>query len=92
LASEPESDRKWGRHVTQLNDQSAANSGGLTFAAGEKSKAIVIEVAGGSKRESVQASFLQAFGKNRNAMITDERAYSGIPVDTGQAWLDEAIF
>jgi chitinase len=55
-----------------------AKSGTLTFAPGQTTKTISIEVKGDSKREGNEAFYLDLFGLNSNALFTKNRGMGTI--------------
>ena len=58
-----------------------ARTGTLTFAAGETTKTITIEVKGDSKREGNEMFYLDLFGLSSNASFTKSRRIGTIPND-----------
>ena len=58
-----------------------AKTGTLTFATGETTKAITIEVKGDSKREADEAFYLDLFGLSSNALFTKSRGVGTIVND-----------
>ena len=69
-------DDRWhrGRHQQRL----IARSGTLTFAPGETTKTLTIEVKGDSKKESNEAFSLDLFGNSSNALFTKNRGFGTI--------------
>jgi hypothetical protein len=64
--------------ATTGNGDYLAKSGTLTFAPGEMSKTITIEVKGDSKRESNETFNLDLFGLSANARFTKNRGIGTI--------------
>jgi hypothetical protein len=58
-----------------------AKTGILTFAPGETTKTITIEVKGDSKRESDETFYLDLFGNSSNSLLTDGRGVGTIVND-----------
>jgi hypothetical protein len=58
---------------TTSNDDYVAKSGTITFAPGQTTKAITIEVKGDSKRESDEAFYLDLFGNSSNSTLAKNR-------------------
>jgi hypothetical protein len=63
--------------ATSGSDYQAAN-GTLTFAPGETSKTITIEVKGDSKREANETFYLDLFGNSSNTLFTKNRGIGTI--------------
>src|SRR5262249_3919160 len=61
-----------GTATTSDNDY-VAKTGTLTFAPGETTKTITIEVKGDSKKESDESFFLDLFGNSSNSLFIDGR-------------------
>ena len=55
-----------------------AKTGTLTFAPGETTKTITIEVKGDSKREANETFFLDLFGNSSNSLFTKKRGLGTI--------------
>ena len=55
-----------------------AKTGTLTFAPGETTKTITIEVKGDSKREANESFYLDLFGNSGNALFTKKRGLGTI--------------
>ena len=55
-----------------------AKTGTLTFAAGETTKTITIEVTGDSRREANETVYLDLFGLSSNALFTKNRGIGTI--------------
>ena len=55
-----------------------AKSGTLTFAPGETTKTITIEVKGDSKKEANETFFLDLFGNSSNSLFTKSRGVGTI--------------
>jgi len=66
-----------GTATTSDNDY-VAKSGTLTFAPGETTKTITIEVKGDSKREANETFFLDLFGNSSNSLFTNTRGIGTI--------------
>jgi hypothetical protein len=66
-----------GTATTSDNDY-VAKSGTLTFAPGETTKTITIEVKGDSKRETSETFYLDLFGLSGNALFTKNRGLGTI--------------
>src|SRR5262249_12309624 len=64
--------------ATTSNNDYVARSGTLTFAPGETTKTIAIEVKGDSKRESNEYFYLDLFGNSSNSMFTKRRGIGTI--------------
>ena len=60
------------------DDDYTANSGTLTFAPGETTKTVTIEVKGDSKREANETFYLDLFGLGNNAAFTSNRGVGTI--------------
>jgi hypothetical protein len=60
------------------NNDYVARSGTLTFAPGETTKTITIEVKGDSKREANETFYLDLFGLSGNALFTKSRGIGTI--------------
>ena len=56
----------------------AAQTGTLTFAPGETTKSITIEVKGDSKKEADETFYLDLFGNSRNSLFTKNRGLGTI--------------
>ena len=63
------------------NSDYVAKTGTLTFAPGETTKTISIEVKGDSKREGNEMFYLDLFGLSSNASFTKSRRIGTIPND-----------
>jgi hypothetical protein len=59
--------------ATTSDSDCVAKTGTLTFAPGETTKTITIEVKGDSKRESNETFYLDLFGNSSNSLITKNR-------------------
>jgi hypothetical protein len=55
-----------------------ARTGTLTFAPGETTKTITIEVKGDSKKEANETFYLDLFGNNSNSLFTKNRGLGTI--------------
>src|SRR5262249_40116214 len=55
-----------------------AKSGTLTFAPGETTKAITIDVKGDSKKEADETFYLDLFGNSSNSLLTKKRGIGTI--------------
>jgi hypothetical protein len=64
--------------ATTGNNDYVAKSGTLTFAPGETTKNITIEVEGDSKREADETFYLDLFGLSSNALLIDGRGVGTI--------------
>ncbi|HZL89234.1 MAG TPA: Calx-beta domain-containing protein, partial [Pirellulaceae bacterium] len=64
--------------ATTSNNDYVAQTGTLTFAPGETSKTITIEVKGDNKRESNDIFYLDLFGLSSNASFTKSRGIGTI--------------
>jgi hypothetical protein len=64
--------------ATTSNNDYIAKTGTLTFAPGETSKTITIEVKGDSKREANETFYLDLFGLGSNALFTKNRGLGTI--------------
>jgi hypothetical protein len=64
--------------ATTGNDDYVAKSGTLTFAPGETTKTITIEVKGDNKREQDEYFFLDLFGNGSNSFFTKSRGVGTI--------------
>jgi hypothetical protein len=64
--------------ATTGNNDYAAKTGTLTFAPGETTKTITIEVKGDSKREANETFYLELFGNSSNASFTKNRGIGTI--------------
>jgi hypothetical protein len=64
--------------ATTADNDYVAKTGTLTFAAGETSKTITIEVKGDSKREADETFYLDLFGLSSNALFTRNRGIGTI--------------
>jgi len=58
-----------------------ARTGTLTFAVGETTKTITIEVKGDSKREANETFYLDLFGLSSNGLFTKSRGVGSIMND-----------
>lgn len=67
--------------ATTGNNDYIAKSGTLTFAPGETTKTITIEVKGDSKKESNETFYLDLFGLSSNALFTKNRGLGTIVND-----------
>jgi large repetitive protein len=65
--------REWGR-----DDDYVAKSGTLTFAPGETTKTITIEVKGDSKKEANETFYLDLFGNSSNSLLNKSRGIGTI--------------
>ncbi len=66
-----------GTATTSDNDY-LAKTGTLTFAPGETTKTITIEVKGDSKKEANETFYLDLFGNSSNSLFTKNRGYGTI--------------
>ena len=66
-----------GTATTSDNDY-VAKTGTLTFAPGETTKTITIEVKGDSKKEADEAFYLDLFGNSGNSLFTKNRGLGTI--------------
>jgi hypothetical protein len=66
-----------GTATTSDNDY-IAKTGTLTFAPGETTKTITIEVKGDSKREANETFYLDLFGNSSNSLFTKNRGVGSI--------------
>jgi hypothetical protein len=66
-----------GTATTSDNDY-IAKTGTLTFAPGETTKTITIEVKGDSKKEANETFYLDLFGLSNNALFTKNRGLGTI--------------
>ena len=66
-----------GTATTSDNDY-VAKTGTLTFAPGETTKTITIEVKGDSKREADEYFYLDLFGNSSNSLFTKNRGIGTI--------------
>jgi hypothetical protein len=64
--------------ATTSNGDYIAKTGTLTFAPGETTKTITIEVKGDSKREANETFYLDLFGLSSNALFTKNRGLGTI--------------
>jgi hypothetical protein len=64
--------------ATTGNNDYIAKTGTLTFAAGETSKTITIEVKGDSKKEADETFYLDLFGNSGNSLFTKNRGLGTI--------------
>jgi hypothetical protein len=64
--------------ATTNNSDYIARTGTLTFAAGETTKTITIEVKGDNRRESSETFYLDLFGNSGNSLITKSRGVGTI--------------
>jgi hypothetical protein len=55
-----------------------AKTGTLTFAPGETTKTITVEVKGDSKKEADEYFFLELFGNSGNSLVTNTRGIGTI--------------
>ena len=62
----------------RLSEANVAKTGTLTFAPGETTKTITIEVKGDSKKEADETFYLDLFGLSSNAMFTKNRGVGTI--------------
>ena len=67
----------YGTATTSDNDY-VAKSGTLTFAPGETTKTITIEVRGDGKREANETFYFDLFGLSGNALFTKSRGLGTI--------------
>ena len=63
------------------NNDYIAKTGTLTFAPGETTKTITIEVKGDSKKETNETFYLDLFGLSSNALFTKNRGIGTIRND-----------
>ena len=61
------------RHVTATTGDNDYVAGTLTFAPGETTKTITIEVKGDSKKEANEYFYLDLFGNSSNSLFTRSR-------------------
>ena len=61
-----------------INNDYLAKPGTLTFAPGETTKTITIEVKGDSKREADETFYLDLFGNSSNSLFTRNRGLGTI--------------
>ena len=66
-----------GTATTSDNDY-VAQTGTLTFAPGETTKTITIEVKGDSKKEADETFYLDLFGNSSNSLFTKSRGIGTI--------------
>ena len=66
------------RTATTSGNDYVAKTGTLTFAPGETTKTITIEVNGDSKKEADQTFYLYLFGNNSNSLFTKNRGLGTI--------------
>jgi len=66
-----------GTETTGDNDY-IAKTGTLTFAPGETTKTITIEVKGDSKREASETFYVDLFGNSSNSLFTKNRGIGTI--------------
>ena len=59
--------------TAKASDDYIAKTGTLTFAPGETTKTITIEVKGDSKKEANETFYLDLFGNSSNALFTKNR-------------------
>ena len=64
--------------ATRGDNDYVARTGTLTFAPGETTKTITIEVKGDSKREANETFYLDLFGLSSNALFTKNRGLGTI--------------
>ena len=64
--------------ATTGDNDYVAKAGTLTFAPGETSKTITIEVKGDSKREANESFYLDLFGNSGNSLFTKNRGLGTI--------------
>ena len=64
--------------ATTSDGDYVANSGTLTFAPGETTKTITIEVKGDNKREADEYFYLDLFGNSSNSLFTKNRGLGTI--------------
>jgi hypothetical protein len=64
--------------ATTGNNDYVARSGTLTFAPGETTKTVTIEVKGDSKKEANETFYLDLFGLSSNALFTRNRGLGTI--------------
>jgi hypothetical protein len=64
--------------ATTADGDYAARTGTLTFAPGETTKTITVEVRGDSKREATETFYLDLFGTSGNALLLDGRGVGTI--------------
>jgi hypothetical protein len=63
---------------TAAGSDSRATGGTLTFAPGETTKAITIEVKGDSKKQANETFFVELFGNSSNSLFTRSRGLGTI--------------
>ena len=64
--------------ATTSDSDYVAKTGTVTFAPGETTKTITIEVKGDSKREADETFYLDLFGNSSNALFTKNRGIGTI--------------
>jgi Calx-beta domain/FG-GAP-like repeat len=69
-----------GTATTGVNDY-VAKTGTLTFAPGETTKTVTIEVKGDSKNEANETFYLDLYGNSSNSLFTKNRGIGTIPND-----------
>jgi hypothetical protein len=60
------------------NNDYVAKTGTLTFAPGETTKTVSVEVKGDSQREANEEFYLELFGNSSNSLITKTRGVGNI--------------
>ena len=64
--------------ATTSDSDYLAKTGTLTFAPGETTKTVTIEVTGDSKKEANETFYLDLFGNSSNALFTKNRGLGTI--------------
>ena len=77
----PHLDESGHRHDERRCRRVGTKSGTLTFAPGETTKTITIEVKGDSKREANETFYLELFGLSSNGLFTKSRGVGTIMND-----------
>jgi hypothetical protein len=73
--------------ATTSDSDYVAKTGTLTFAPGETTKTITIEVKGDSKKEANETFYMDLFGNGSNSIFTKSRGLGTILDDDGGALL-----
>lgn len=69
------------RPNVEILEDYVAKTGTITFALGETTKTIIIEVKGDNKREATETFYLDLFGLSSNSLITKNRGIGTIVND-----------